>query len=834
MQPELKNRILAQLSQIFMLFRYLGWRSLSQKANILLTSCLFFSALAASGLAYFSAGAQTALNKDISTFLGAPLVIRSDQPLLGQWWQGSTIADPVETVSLTHGANGLGGYHSIALKGVASTYPLQGEIKLRNSDGPFTSTGENLIHSNAWLDARAMVALGVDLGDQIQIGEVSFTVTAQVVFEPDRLTQLQHILPRVMVHLEDLMSIGLDLNNGRNEFRYLFAAEDSILQEFESSLPSILKLDYQVLKPEKGQHPFSRLAQRADKMLGMVLVFVLLLCGAAATILVNFSIQKYVLPGTMLRCMGIKRSVFSSALLLQLILMALVSGVLGGIAGWLIQPWLKDLLMPHLMLADITLSWQISLTTLGITLLALTAFVYPRLVALSLMPVSGVLRGQAITDKNYFISILSALFCVALLLWYNSDNMRLTLFLSLGVVVLVVLTLAFGWLLSRSTGLLHYFNQGILRVALRSIGRSPKKHITVMATIALASMALLMTANLRGNFLDRYHVQLLSHDGNYFFSGLPAKQRSEFIRLMQKNKIPIKGSYPTVSAKLFSINGQEIDQVLTAESDTREEIRSPVRLSWSKDAPKNNTMLSGVWPKLGSSEVSVEAEVMSDLGLKMGDVLGFKIGNEVLESKISSKRAFKSGSSMVMFWFMFAPDTLSDYAQHDMGGIEVQADNKQILSSIAYEFPAVLITDIAQQVSNMRAIMISITKIMNSILMLLVLASLTVLLASAYTSLHSQHKRINLMRAMGVIKSKIYIILLIEQAVVGFVASLIGVLGAQLIANLMFKQQFGISYTPDWVGLGLLITIVTGVFALMGLIIAYYRIKQPIQLFQQT
>ncbi|MCF6300368.1 MAG: FtsX-like permease family protein, partial [Proteobacteria bacterium] len=556
-------------------------------------------------------------------------------------------------------------------------------------------------------------------------------------------------------------------------------------------------------------------------------------CGAAAAILANFSIRKSVMPGTMLRCFGVRRNVFSSTLLLQLILVALIAGVLGAMVGWFIQPWLKDLLKPHLMIADINLNWQISITTLGITLLTLMAFVYPRLVTLSSTPVSSILRGQTVFTKRYFFLVFSASSSVVLLLWYYSDNARLTLFLSLGVIVLVVLALVFGWLLNKSTGFLHRFNQGVLRVVLRSIGRNPKKHMLTMTTIALAVMALLMTANLRGSFLDRYHVQRLSHDGNYLFSGLPVEQWSEFTSLMQKNKILIKGSYPTVSAKLFSINGEAIDQVLLEESDTREETRSPVRLSWSEDLPKNNKMLMGDWPEVGSGEVSVEAEVMSDLGLKIGDVLGFKIENEVLSTKISSKRVFKSGGSMVMFWFMFASDTLKGFSQYHMGGIEIHADNKGVLSYVAEGFPAVLVTDIEQQVSRIRAIMITMTKMMNSVLMLLVLAAITVLIASAFSSMHTQHKQINLMRAMGVVKSKLYMMLLIEQAVVGFVACLIGVLAAQLIANLMFMQQFGVSYIPDWRSLVILVMLVTGVFSAMGLLMAYYKIKQPIQLFQQ-
>ncbi len=833
MQLEKTHSKLGQWRQVMILMRSLGWRSLKQKTYVLLAFCLFFSAFIASGLAYFSAGVQQALNDDIAQFLGAPLVIRSDRELPDQWWSAATINPPVQTISVTHGATGSAGYHSIALKGVSDSYPMQDDIKLLNQSGELTATGQSLNNHQAWLDARAMSVLGVGLGEQIYIGNVSFTVVAEILFEPDRLTQLQHVLPRVMVHLDDMRSIGLAFNNGRSEFRYLFNAAEPVLSAFESSLSKILPMEHQVLKPDAGGHPFSRMAQRADKLLGMVLVLVLLLCGASAALLATFAVEKYVMPASMLRCMGLKRSVFSHALLMQLVLLALFSGSVGSLLGWLIQPWLKSLLEPHLMLAEVGFSGLIALTAIGVSLLTLLAFVYPRLRALSSVPVSQVLRGLQTVSHAQLVSLVSGLFCVVLLLWYYSDNWRLTTYLVIGVVSMVAMALLFGWLLNKATGLLHHFNKGIVRVSLRSIGRNPRKHMITMSTIALAVMSLLMTTNLRGSFLDRYHVQRISHDGNYIFSGLPEEQRPEFTHFMQQNQIEIKGMHPTVSAKLFSINGLLIDQALSAESDTREETRSPVRLSWAEQLPANNLLNEGQWPSLGGGEVSVEAEVMSDLGLKIGDVLGFKINDEILSARIISSRSFKSGGSMMMFWFMFAPDALADFKQHYMGGLEVSKGKQALIKSMAAQFPAILVTDIEQQVFRMRAIMTGLTKMMNSILILLVAAALTVLMASAFISMHTQHKQINLMRALGVLKHRLYWMLLIEQAVVGLVACLIGVLGAQLIAGLMFNQQFGVSYEPNWGELSVLILTVTSVFACIGLLMAYFRIKQPIQLFQQ-
>ena len=86
---------------------------------------------------------------------------------------------------------------------------------------------------------------------------------------------------------------------------------------------------------------------------------------------------------------------------------------------------------------------------------------------------------------------------------------------------------------------------------------------------------------------------------------------------------------------------------------------------------------------------------------------------------------------------------------------------------------------------------------------------------------------------MGMIKQKIFMMMLGEQAVIGFVASLIGLIGSQLIADLMFQQQFGVPYLPNWREWLSVIFGITLTFAIMCLLMAKHRLKQPIHVFQQ-
>ncbi|WP_395373364.1 ABC transporter permease [Marinicella sp. W31] len=820
--------------QVLLMSRRLGVKSLLQPANLMLALCLFISAMAASTLGFFSLNVSHTLNRDVAQFLGADLVVRSRNDLGNQWWQELTEQNPVKTVAITHGAIGPAGYHSIALKSISDDYPRQGELKLSANNRDYTAQGQSLHPNTAWLDRRALSVLGAQLGDRIQIGEAFFTVAAEIRLEPDRLTQLQHTLPRIMIHESALALTGIRIHQGRAEYRYLFNGTEEELLQLKNQLPVQLQKPHQILTPDSGQHPFSRLIKRAEKMLGMVSVLVLLLCGSAAAMLAMDTMRRYVYPSAVLRCMGVNRKNVSRALFLQLLCLTILSSFLGAYGGWLIQPLLADVLAPHLVFAEMVFHIKVPLLALVMTLIMLIAFVYPPLKQLEQQAPAHILRGQLNTGSHWGLTTLTATLSVLGLLWYYSDNPRLTLYLATGVLLVVIIALAFGWLLNKLTGLSYHLTRGSLRIVLRAIGRTPSKHLATMSTLGIAVMAFSMTAVLRNNFIDTYQVQHIEFDGNYIFNSLPQEQHQHFENMLKKEGAQPRGTYPTVDAMLVSINGIAIDSALKHESDSREETRSPVRLSWSEKLPDNNTLIEGQWPQPGAGEVSVEAEVMTDLGLNIGDVLGFSVGEQLLTTTITSSRQYKSGGSRFMFWFMFTPDTLERFDHTTMGGFSYHANSTQLLSRISEAFPQARIVSLEQQMSRMRDIMNAMTTIMNSILVLLLSAAFTVLIASAFVHQQKGQNKWLLLQAIGVRKIRLRFMILLEYMIIGSIACVVGIMAAEIIADTLFSAVFAMSFDGDSTLYGLMLLITAVVFAMFGWLLSRLSLKQPIQILQQS
>lgn len=817
-------------SQVVMLMKRLRRRTVAQKANRLLGLCIVVCSCVAASLGFFANSVQSALDNDIASYLGAPMVVRSEQSLPLGSFALKGIEQPVVTASFTTGAISSNGYQSVSLKGVGGGYPLQGELIIRTSEGGEQNlTASSLDSGSVWLDKRAIDQLAVEVGQQIQIGSARLKVTGILIHEPDRLTQLQHTLPRAMVSLETLALTGVGIDNNRGEHRVLIKAEKATLRQLEERLAGSVTQKYEVLKPGKGTHPFSRISLRAERLLNVILVLILLLCGGAAATLSDHSVRNYAMPAAVLRCMGVNRRAVAWALCCQLVVVALVMSLVGCVLGWLIQPLLVSIMQPHMTLKVAEVTLRDLLGPISIGLVTVIAFVVPKLQRLGSISVTGVLRGHTEKTRRFYLTTACASTVVIGMLWFSSDNLELTLMLVIAVALMIMLSIGFGWCLSKVSAQMHRFFRGPTKVAIRSIGRSPCRHTTSLASVSIAMMAVLLTVTLRGSFLDVFQIQSLDIDGNYIYTGLPETHRDNFTSMVESARAEVKGSYPTVSAKLVKINGVQIDDALSKESDTREETRSKVRLSWADQLPENNRLLKGKWPSLGSNAVSVEYEVMSDLGLELGDELGFQIGASTLDATITSQREYKGGSSRMMFWFMFAPDALARFEQHYMGGILVDDHSQVVLSEIANTFPQVRITSLERQVAGIRAMMVVLTRLMNTVLILLLAGALMVIIATSFVSASNRQTQSTLMRAIGLRRAQCYVMNMTEQLVVGLVACLVGMFGVQLIGGLMFQNLFALSYELEWKSAVSLTVIISTAFIGLGWLFAFRQLQQPVK-----
>ncbi|MGA1694348.1 MAG: ABC transporter permease, partial [Burkholderiaceae bacterium] len=158
------------------------WRTASVR---LMFAALLISVSAVSAVGFFAGRVEHALLSDARSSLGADRLLISDRTVPADW---------IESASRLGLQVGLGSSFPsvvraaersllVSVKSVSMDYPQRGSVQvdaIQPMARPVLERGE------AWADPSVLSRLGVQLGDEIQLGQSRFRLTARLLFEPDR------------------------------------------------------------------------------------------------------------------------------------------------------------------------------------------------------------------------------------------------------------------------------------------------------------------------------------------------------------------------------------------------------------------------------------------------------------------------------------------------------------------------------------------------------------------------------------------------------------------------------------------------------------------------
>ena len=181
--------IRGNMSFSFGLVRRMAVRDIRSGEMGLLLAALVVAVGTVTSISLFVDRLQQALLQESANFLAADRQISSSQPIPEHFKTnahelGITTAETLVFPSMVFAgdANQL-----VSVKAVTSDYPLRG--KLIVTDEPF-ARGQPVQEvppaGEVWLDSRLFPALGVSLGDRLEVGLAELKVSRVLVAEPDR------------------------------------------------------------------------------------------------------------------------------------------------------------------------------------------------------------------------------------------------------------------------------------------------------------------------------------------------------------------------------------------------------------------------------------------------------------------------------------------------------------------------------------------------------------------------------------------------------------------------------------------------------------------------
>lgn len=768
---------------------------------------LFFALVVAvassSTIAHFADRLHQAMQLRASEFLAADLVVSgsiiSSASLIEQ---GLALGlDTAQTVSFATMLSSKEGMHLASIKAVNEHYPLRGALKSSAELGGVEQSGGRPAPGEAWLDVQLFNLLSIQPGDRIEIGSAELIASHVLTYEPDSAGGFSAFTPRVIMNIADLSATQAIQPGSRIHYRQLWRGDAQALARYSKTIDSQLAPQQKIEQLSDGNPQLNNALERAQQYLNLASLAAILLASVSIALSAsNFANKRYD-HAALLRCFGLSRRQTLLLFTLQLLLIGLLASLVGIALGWFGQQALFGLLADLLPNDIPPASAQASLTALFTGLAGLFGFGLPPLIALGQVSPLRVLRRdlQPMPTAAWLIYAL-AIAALALIMWRLSLDLHLTLIILFGGLgFALVLGATIYLLLKRLTAVLAQRNLA-WRLGLGHLLRKPLLAVGQILAFALIIFAMALVVLLRSELLDNWQQQLPEQAANHFAFNIMPHEQAEFARQLQLISPQIAEFYPMTPGRLTHINDQPVLQRLAPDSPALSTVQRDLNLTWTEQVPKDNQVTDGQWwSTTGPSdlvEISVEQELAKRLDLQLGDSVTFNLGGQIINSKVRNFRSVDWGSMQPNFFVIFSPERLGNLPYTWITSFYLAPEKSTELRQLNQNFPAVSLLRIEALLGQLRAILAQVTLAVEFILLFVLAAGITVLLAGVQSTLSSRIHQGSLLRALGTQRQLLLKVNLYEFSTLGLASGVLAWLGCELTSFLLYHYVFKLSWQP--------------------------------------
>ena len=208
------------------------------------------------------------------------------------------------------------------IKAVADGYPLRGELRVsRSLHDNASDTAGTPPPGEAYADPRLMQALGLQVGDALEFGAGTLTVTRVLQAEPDTSGELMQLSPPLLVNRVDVDRAGLLGPGSRASYRMMFAGEPAKIEAFREWLTPQAK-GYRIVGIADAQRGVRGAFDLAGRFLSLAALLAVLLAGVATALAANRFAMRRIDQVAILRCLGARQRDILTAMALQLVMLA--------------------------------------------------------------------------------------------------------------------------------------------------------------------------------------------------------------------------------------------------------------------------------------------------------------------------------------------------------------------------------------------------------------------------------------------------------------------------------------------------------------------------------
>lgn len=793
----------------------------------LLFIALIIAVTSSTAVSLFANRLQRTMETQAAEFLAADLVITSPTPIPSAWESvvsnlGLKQAQSIEfsSVLMENEQILLAG-----VKAVTANYPLRGYLKTSATN--YASEEKRLQGpepGTVWVENRVLNALGLQLGDDLHIGEKSLRISQVLTYEPDKRGDLYSLSPRALINAQDLAATQVIQPGSHVHYFWQFAGTPAALAQLKNQLKPQLDPSQKLMDIHEDRPEIGGALQRAERYLGLSSIIIVLISGVTIAMSARRYSERHLDTVAVLRCLGCTQAQILTLYSLQLTLLGLIGSSIGCFLGWLMQRLLMHLLA-NLLPQQIANPGLLSIVFGFITgIVILLGYALPPLLRLRSVPALRVLRRdlEPMPTSAWLVYGL-AIALISVLIWQCTNDLRMTttLILSgiLGLVILFGIVYGLLALLQSSLPKLHI----IWHLSLQNLLQERKTSISQILAFSIAIMVMILSFTVKSDLLDDWQQQLPEYAPNHFALNIFPAQRNELQQQISTLTRRESRFYPIVRGRLTEINGIPVQRIVTKDSPGQHATERDLSLTWSNSLPTDNSILSGHWWQDGRTDlVSVEQQLANNMGIKLHDTLTFTLGSEQLKAQVSSLRQVHWETMQPNFYMIFPPGSLDQYPHTFLTSFYLAKEQKNFLNALVKQHPSITILEVDQILAQFKSILTQLSTAINYLFSLGIFAGFTVLFAALSASLDQRRHKSALMRTLGASSALLNKTHLLEFACLGLISGILAVAFAESSTWALYHFVLHLNYQSRF-SLWLLIPVVSsGIIALAG----YYSLRK--------
>ncbi|WP_309082833.1 ABC transporter permease [Chelativorans sp.] len=595
----------------------------------------------------------------------------------------------------------------VEAKGIDPNYPLYGALVTAPALGHEELFGARNGVYGAAVPSILMQRLGLSLGDRLMLGEGTFEIRAELVTEPDAVSDGFAFAPKLLLSLEGIEASGLIQPGSLFEYVYKLrldggTSDDELTALQEEAGERFPQAGWSIRTRLNAAPSLSSNVERFSQFLTLVGLTALMVGGVGVANAVRAYLDGKRAVIATFKSLGASGRLVVSVYLIQILIIAVI-GIIAGLALAALMPFAATATLASVL--PVPAEAGIYPAALGLAALfgILTTLVFALLPLGRArdVPATALFREMGIDAKGWprpaYIAMAAAIAgALALLaILYSEERDIASIFVGSAAAAFLVLR-GVGWAVQALARRAPRVRSTALRLAIGNIHRPGALTPSVVLSLGLGLTLLATLALIDGNLRRQISGNLPEVAPNFFFLDIQPNEVEDFTRLVEQQAPGGElATVPMLRGRITALNGIDTRDI-EAPPEGAWVLRGDRGITYSDSKPENATLTEGEWwPENYDGEplVSFTAEEGRQLGLKLGDTITVNVLGRNVTARIASFRQVEWETLSMNFVMVFSPNSFAGAPHAWLAtltdpGADVE-DDARLLNAVTRAFPTI-------------------------------------------------------------------------------------------------------------------------------------------------